>query len=291
MFGSIILDVALGLVLVYLLLSLIASSLNEWIASSLKTRSTMLDSALHKLLGDSGLVEQLYAHPMISSLYDGDTYEEAQKRRTLPSYIPSRNFAIALLDLAARGPHVESALAAGAESMPLSTVAVRAQIGRLGNPAVQRAVLTALDMAHGDLAGAQANVEAWFNSMMDRVSGWYKRRTQIMLFAIGVGLAAVLDADTVRIAHDLYRDPAARQIAVAMASGIGGHDTVAATAAREAMARVDSLSQPLGLTIQFSGTLPTAAGMGGRSGIGSRADGLGEFLTALAVSAWGAVLV
>ena len=51
---------------------------------------------------------------------------------------------------------------------------------------MQRAILLAIDTAEGDLQKAQANLEAWYDSTMDRVSGWYKRSTQWILFAIGL---------------------------------------------------------------------------------------------------------
>jgi len=287
MFGSIILDVGVGLVLIYLLLSLIASSIREGIAALFNTRAKILDDALHKLLDNDGtgarLIEALYEHPMISTLYDGATYKAAKASKQLPAYIPPRNFAIALMDLATRGMDPNARAAAGAESTPISVGTVRAQVARLGNANVQRAVLVALDTAKGDLATAQANIEAWFNSMMDRVSGWYKHRTQYVLFAIGVALAALLDADTVRIARELYREPAAREVAVAMASGISSRDTATATTAKMALAKIDSLGQPLGLTVQFSGAWPT---MNELAAIGHRAarGWFGWLLTALAIS-------
>ena len=40
-------------------------------------------------------------------------------------------------------------------------------------------------------------LKSWYNSTMDRVSGWYKYHTQWWLFWIGLVLAAALNADTV----------------------------------------------------------------------------------------------
>src|SRR5262245_58130299 len=137
MFGSVILDVGVGLILIYLLLSLIASSICEGIASRLKTRSKLLDDALHNLLGNgtsNALIKCLYEHPLISSLYEGTTYDAAKRENKLPSYIPARNFALAIMDLAARGIEPTSAASAGAESPPVTIDAVRAQVGRLGSP-------------------------------------------------------------------------------------------------------------------------------------------------------------
>src|SRR5690348_6963721 len=50
MFGSPILDVAIGLALTYLLLSLICTAVNEWIAGLLNWRAATLQEAIRKLL-------------------------------------------------------------------------------------------------------------------------------------------------------------------------------------------------------------------------------------------------
>jgi hypothetical protein len=53
--------------------------------------------------------------------------------------------------------------------------------------------------------------------MMDRVSGWYKRRTTVLMLLLGFGVAAVVNADTINIANTLARDGALRSAVVAAA--------------------------------------------------------------------------
>jgi hypothetical protein len=54
MFGSSILEVAIGLVFVYLLMSLICSAVNEIIESFLKNRATDLERGIRELFNQSG---------------------------------------------------------------------------------------------------------------------------------------------------------------------------------------------------------------------------------------------
>lgn len=119
MFGSPILDVAIGMVFVYLLLSLICSAANELIELFLKGRASQLEEGLRELLHSENtenlikriynrlsakpkigkvetLVESIYNHPLINSLFKGAYKPNSSK---LPSYIPSTNFALALMDL------------------------------------------------------------------------------------------------------------------------------------------------------------------------------------------------
>src|SRR5688572_10156903 len=97
-----ILDAAIALMLVYLLLSFVSSAVAEWIEGKLKLRAADLRKGIGELLNESGgaiLVEELYQHPLVWSLYRG-SYDPA-KTSNLPSYIPSRNFALALMDIVA----------------------------------------------------------------------------------------------------------------------------------------------------------------------------------------------
>src|SRR5262245_53933705 len=105
MFGSVILDVAIGLVFVYLLLSFMSSAIAEGLEAFLKKRASDLWRGMRELLGDpngTGLVKKVYDHPLISGLFQGDYV--AGKTKNLPSYIQSRIFALTLLDVALPKP-------------------------------------------------------------------------------------------------------------------------------------------------------------------------------------------
>lgn len=246
MFGSVILDVFIGLILVFLLLSLICSAIREGLAGFSGVRAKMLERGIVELLQhDAKLVADFYSHPQIWSLYKG-SYADAKVsarfrgkplqflsflKNSLPSYIPSRSFAMALLDMAARGRNSASPLQASGEANVLNVQTVRQNVCNIGNPFVQRLVLTAADTSGDNLDKARESLEKWFDASMDRVSGWYKRRTQIGLFFIGVIITVILDVDAVAIAKRLYRDPAQREIAVAMARSIVASDSARAARA------------------------------------------------------------
>jgi hypothetical protein len=48
---------------------------------------------------------------------------------------------------------------------------------------------------------------AWFDNAMDRVSGWYKRWTQLIGFIIALILAAALNIDAVEVGTVLWEQP------------------------------------------------------------------------------------
>lgn len=201
MFNSQILEVAIGMVFVYLLLSLICSAINEGVEAQLKNRASDLQKGIRRLLedpGGSGWAAKLYDHALIRGLYrDG---------KHLPSYIPARNFALALMDLVApASPRTTSGAAGATLSPPAAAAAVvtgtssppspppaslalstlRASVASNTTGKVQEALLALIDAAGNDANKARQNIEAWYNSAMDRVAGWYKRRTQAIIFCLG----------------------------------------------------------------------------------------------------------
>src|SRR5215207_5316961 len=109
MFGSQILDVLIGLVSVFLLLSLVATAVRETVEAMVKSRAVMLERGIRELLCDptsTGLVTRFYQHPLIYSLYRHEFKPMTESRflgRNLPAYIPTKNFSGALMDLAIRG--------------------------------------------------------------------------------------------------------------------------------------------------------------------------------------------
>lgn len=197
MFGSDILDIVIGMVFIFLVLSLVCSAMNELLEALVKNRARDLERGIRELIGDpdnaTNFVEKIYNHGLVNSLFKG--CYSADKKRNLPSYIPSANFALAVIDL------VENPPAAGMK-LP---------------PNVQKAYEIFARRAAGDATKLQASLEDWFDSGMDRVSGWYKRRSQWILVAFGLVISVALNADAVVVARALSNDASLRKGLVALA--------------------------------------------------------------------------
>lgn len=202
MFGSEVLDVVVGLVFVYLLLSIICTAAQEMIAALFSLRARNLAKGIANLLADKrikGLDELFYDHPLIKSLYRGSKK---------PSYIPSGTFALAFLD------GIAPAKGDGAAIMP----AIKAAVGGLpGDSELRRLLLVLLQQAGDDFAKFRASIETWFNDAMTRVSGWYKRTSQVIILILALLATGITNADTLQIVKNLTADPALRAAIVAHA--------------------------------------------------------------------------
>ncbi|HLO33957.1 MAG TPA: hypothetical protein VK249_32720 [Anaerolineales bacterium] len=100
MFGSSILEVAIGVAFIYLLLSLICTAINEFISALVNKRGENLFDGIKNLLNDpkfTGLAQQLYNHGLVDGI--SQTSNDPNKPGRHPSYMPSKTFALALLDI------------------------------------------------------------------------------------------------------------------------------------------------------------------------------------------------
>jgi hypothetical protein len=207
MFGSTILDIAIGLIFVYLLLSLMCSAAKELIEGWVRHRASDLEQGVMDLLDNSkgGLGTAVLNHGLIKGL--------VQQGKT-PSYIPAQTFALALMDCVTPGG-AQGALAPPGTVPPLP--ALRLDADNLASRTVSRALVSLIDSAGADAAKVRENIETWFNTAMDRLSGRYKRRTQNVVFLLGMLLAGLMNVDSVKIADALSHDAALRNSLVAAA--------------------------------------------------------------------------
>ena len=100
------------------------------------------------------------------------------------------------------------------------------------------------------IARARGNMESWFNSSMDRVSGVFKRYTQALALSLGIILSLLLNVDTISVAQYLWREPAIRQVLVAQASNFTPPENQTGTSPQETVQQFTEqfggLSLPIG---------------------------------------------
>jgi hypothetical protein len=334
-----ILEVAIGLVFMWLVISLATMQFQEWIANALKWRSKDLEGAIRKMLADPDLAKEFYNHQLIRGLtkeigfwdkignFFRRIFGQSEKQDKKPSYIPANDFALTVFDIITQAGTAASPIQkaiiqinskanelfdqsrkgiaaqdlnnilvlakhlantnAGAEAidslkleitnfvkkypeleqasdllipvvdsyfkdltnaralLPLNSQANNGSAVSYHNSQENLALnnlrigLFFLQKTNPDLAEslrsmltgaeeyvkekehalvvARTNVETWFNNSMDRLSGWYKRKSQLAAFIVGLVLAMLLNVDSITLSTTLWREPTLRQAIVAQA--------------------------------------------------------------------------
>ena len=58
-----------------------------------------------------------------------------------------------------------------------------------------------------ELELVRGNIEEWFNNAMDRLTGWYKRRSLITTLLVGTILAVIVNVDSINLVARLWSEP------------------------------------------------------------------------------------
>ncbi|MBS0348755.1 MAG: hypothetical protein JSR69_20090 [Proteobacteria bacterium] len=199
-------DTAIALALIFMMLAALVSGIGELLAMILQLRGKTLLRGIESLLSgatalnnnDLSLKDRIYAHPMIDTLRDG---------KRLPSYIPSASFALAFVDTLTQGYKTAAPLFAG---LPEA-------VSKLPDGNLRQALTVLVAQANGDAAKLQTLLEGHFDKIMERVSGWYKRKSQLYVFLIALVVAGALNIDTFAISRQLVHDTELRNRLVAQA--------------------------------------------------------------------------
>lgn len=228
MFNSSVLDVVIGLVFIYLLYSLLATIIQEIIATKLSYRAKFLEKAIMRMLEDyephksvlpririnrlSNEVKKkmhfshlFYEHPLIKFLCENPTVKQ-------PSYINHAVFSKVMIDLL-RG---HQATAGENHAVLVSKALNEGQTAWGDEPVIigkqtHSFLLSLWADSQGDLEKFRSLLENWFDETMDRVTGWYKKYIQFVLVVIGFVIAMVFNVDTIQIAGKLQKDPKLRE--------------------------------------------------------------------------------
>lgn len=104
------------------------------------------------------------------------------------------------------------------------------------------------------LGKARENVERWFNSSMDRLSGVFKRYNQALALILGIIFSLMLNVDSINLAQYLWREPTVRQIIVSQAAKFQPAETPSAASPQEAVQQFTQqfygLNLPMGWDVQ-----------------------------------------
>ena len=240
------LDSLIILAAAYLALATACSYINEQISAALHWRGqTLYEGVLNLLCVAKEFADAIYQHPLVASGSRDKNGTIATESRTWndpnyrPSYIAARSFTVAFLQTmmgAAKGEDAKNTtdnhdvqsnpkiVLDAAANVPLARNEILASLslklapakkeGDIAGPLVGtdlgKQLASLLMEAQNDYDKLLAATDKLFNDQMDRVSGWYRRKTQVVLFVISVVITVLLNIDTVQIVASLQAQPEVR---------------------------------------------------------------------------------
>lgn len=273
--GFAAIEVLIGLSFLFFLLSTACSAIQEMLASALGWRAKTLEDAVGNMLGNpkirrgvkewiggvdkqgadraaeaahenvalpADLTQEVFEHWRIKALVRDP--ESKQRRRSRPSYLPPRALSLAVAETLAR--HAPANGEASDTETPwkrtddeiLAAIHKALEDVPLDHPreVLQKAAVN----AHADLERFRMHVETAFEDAMERASGWYKRKAQLVLALLATIFAIGLNVDAVRVATQLYNDEAVRTAVVSRVPADQPQE------AADAVTQVKQLQLPLG---------------------------------------------
>ncbi len=185
---TLILNIAITLVFIYLVIALIVTAINEIFFTLLRTRSKFLKRAIENLFFDKEwkqVAGQVKESPFIRSL------QKAPK--VFPALIPTRTFIDALLCVLGKGKMDLDTIRAAITSKP--------EKGELFT--ILQALMSQPEM---NLDKLKQEIGQIYDNAMDRITGWFRRYARILSMFFALVITATLNIDTIDITLNLWNN-------------------------------------------------------------------------------------
>lgn len=234
--GSAIIEVGLGLVMVFFVLSVIVTQVNNLLVNFLNLRAENLRAWFHEAITDEAVRNEVLTHPMINiveaqlTVRRPNIFQRILNRvgrwfvaRLVPgannyrsttkvSYVAPTVFADVLLGVFIKDQGVLTAQSDAEKVYSL----VLAMKDRVEDTPLEQTIETIIANAQS-FQEAHDKVAAWYDNSMNHLSAMFKRRVQVISFIAGLLISLILNVDALHLARTLWNDPALRQAIVVAA--------------------------------------------------------------------------
>jgi hypothetical protein len=226
---SVVLDVIIGLLVVFFIASSITSTINEVIGMLFARRSNNMAKFVVEMFG-----ETKGQAPNAAKFYNNSVFNineiggvlgwiaqlgrQRWGKPLVPNsenvlFIPGTSFSQAIFGVLEIKTDAETTVNDIGEA-----------VNKLPDGAVKDALKIALRQAGTEVKAVTANLEKWFDGQMTQLSEAYKRQQRIWLFVIGLLLAIVFCIDSFAIFNGLQNNPVMRDVIVAEARALTAPD-------------------------------------------------------------------
>lgn len=211
------LEVVIGILFIYLLLSLFATTINEFISSLFKLRGSNLKKAIRVMVDDLPEEKKSWFRKpafwkrskkvngeqgSLSAIFFNHPLFKKFSPKGKPSYLSKQNFTNIFI----------SGILNDSGDKDLAGVKTRIDELFKDHPEseTKKLLMQFVEDANNNLDEFRKKIGQWYEDMVERMEGWYKRKIQYITFFIGLGIAIIFNADTINIIQKLNTDEKVR---------------------------------------------------------------------------------
>ncbi|MCE7914314.1 MAG: hypothetical protein DYH15_06410 [Nitrosomonas sp. PRO4] len=193
------LDVAIGLTLIYLGVSLFVTIINEYISQKLNMRGRDLYDDLQQLVDDPDIKQALLRYPALKPFFN-------DKPQETPSYIDTKVLGQLLIGSLSNADSTEN-----------SIKQIKVTIDQLPDSALKMQLQSIARTVGDKTEDMVTAVSDWMDRSLTMMGGTYKRNLQIISFCIGLALTVLFNINTITLTETIYRDKELRSAVTAYA--------------------------------------------------------------------------
>jgi hypothetical protein len=203
---SVVLEVAIGLVLLYYVLSLVVSYITSEIAKWTQIRAKDLELVLKEQLQDPAAFVKFMDHPLIKNLQPKRVKLLGQVWDAKVEKIPPTTFSTTLFDIMAPSADDGNKLEQ-----------IKNTIKGLPDGEIKTSLSCLIDATVNDMQTARENIERWYDDIMQNVTRLYTQHARHIAIICALVVTIAVDGDSVNVATQLWNQPTLRAAAAVKA--------------------------------------------------------------------------
>jgi len=208
---SLVLEVAVGLIVVYYLLGSVVSLVTQWINELFETRGKALEQYLIKIVGDKKIGD-LIKTPQLQALRPirykdfWSVFGSVTEPKKIEK-IPVATLVDAFFDL--------SGLTAKKE---MDLLQLAELIDKLPESDGKQAFINWINQGVTNLADLRTRTTAYFTGILDQAAATFRARARSFVIILSIGVTILFGTDTIQLAKTLWTNAELRAIAAAQAN-------------------------------------------------------------------------
>lgn len=207
-----VLEVAIGLILVYYLLGSLVSTMTKVITESLETRGVALQKYLKKIAGDKAI--DLTNMPQIQALRpirykNWFSVFGANTEPKIVEKIPASTLVDAFFDLAGL-----------TNKKDLSPYELLELIGQLPESEGKQAMLSWIQQGVTDINDIRKRTNDYFCGILDQAAATFKANARSFVLILSIAIVLLFGTDSIQLTKDLWANAELRAIAAAQAGAV-----------------------------------------------------------------------